>query len=193
MPQHYNSQKKTCKRGHPLTGDNLYVNPYNKSRQCCACERIRAHRPENRMKQRWQVMRERCLGRNRPEWHRYGGRGITICDRWINSYQNFRDDMGLPPSPHHSLDRIDNDKGYSPDNCRWATRKEQSRNRCDNVTISFDGKSLTIAEWSEVTGICHATIRSRYARKWPIEQILNVKPSLDNRWRRPHSATHSPK
>ena len=77
----------------------------------------------------WQAMKGRCFNPRVPKYEYYGGRGITVCDRWANSFQAFLDDMGERPSHNHSIDRIDSDGDYTPDNCRWATRAEQSQNQ----------------------------------------------------------------
>ncbi len=77
----------------------------------------------------WRNMRDRCTNMRRIQWMNYGGRGITVCERWASSFQNFLDDMGRKPTPKHSIDRINNDGDYEPGNCRWATAKEQRHNR----------------------------------------------------------------
>lgn len=92
----------------------------------------------------WAKMKERCGNPNGQQYADYGGRGIQVCDRWVNDFNAFLEDMGYKPSPKHSLDRIDNSKGYSLENCRWATPQEQSNNRRSNVRY----KGKTIAEWA---------------------------------------------
>jgi hypothetical protein len=83
----------------------------------------------------WQAMKQRCTGRAKRNYHRYGGRGIKVCKRWFNSFENFYKDMGPKPSPKHSLDRINNNGNYTPKNCRWASFTEQAFNRRNNVSI----------------------------------------------------------
>ena len=122
----------------------------------------------------WSGIISRCESmRNDPNHARYAGRGITMCDRWRSSFQHFYDDMGDPPSQLHSIDRRDNDKGYFPDNCRWATAKEQARNRRSNRPVTIDGRTLLIVEWSEVSGIHQGLIRSRLEDGWePREAVF---------------------
>ena len=123
----------------------------------------------------WRAMKARCSNPNGPEYHRYGGRGVTVCSRWIHSYKNFLADMGRAPSPNHSVDRIDNDGNYEPSNCRWSTRTEQRRNSVDNKMLSFEGKSRCLSEWSEITGIKTATLWRRiYDHNWSIERALTT-------------------
>ena len=83
-------------------------------------------------------IQDRCYNENHEAYRNYGGRGIAVCDRWKDSFENFYEDMGDKPGEDYSLDRIDNNKGYSPDNCKWATRKEQNRNRRGNKIQSIE-------------------------------------------------------
>lgn len=119
----------------------------------------------------WRSMIERCRSPNSTGWHRYGGRGISVCDRW-HSFENFLADMGRKPSPHHSIDRIDNDGNYEPENCRWATNAEQLYNRSCTRRIEYRGQSLTIMEASRISGLPSPTIKRRVLLGWdPIDVI----------------------
>lgn len=143
----------------------------------------------------WTQLRQRCNNPKDDAYHRYGGRGIKVCERW-SSFQNFLDDMGEAPEAL-TLDRIDNDGNYEPGNCRWATRKEQARNRTSNVNLTFEGKTLNLTAWSEVTGISQGTMTARLARGWSAERTLtepvpNSKVTFDGetktvtQWARDH-------
>lgn len=126
----------------------------------------------------WLSMRQRCLNPNATKYPSYGGRGITICERW-NEFNNFLADMGHRPTPAHTLDRKKNDLGYSPENCRWATRKEQQNNRGCNVRLTYLGKTQTMTEWAEELGIGDSTIWGRIAKNWPIEKVLSKEKFAD--------------
>lgn len=115
-------------------------------------------RPEYR---NWMSMKSRCAYPKAASWRNYGANGITVCDRWRNSFEAFLEDMGEKPSPDHTIDRIDASLGYSPENCRWATKREQNNNRRDNRRVTLNGESLTIAEAARATGIPYGTIRHR--------------------------------
>lgn len=122
----------------------------------------------------WQGMLRRCANPRMPGFPNYGGRGITVCERWRDSFENFYADMGRRPSADHSIDRIDNDGPYSPENCRWATRSEQARNKSTNRVLTYRGITATVAEWSERTGIHHRTITSRLRdHGWAVCCALN--------------------
>jgi predicted DNA-binding transcriptional regulator AlpA len=124
-------------------------------------------------------MKARCTCPTNPAFKDYGGRGIKVCERWLNSFENFLADMGERPSHLHSLDRWpDNDGDYEPGNCRWATAREQAlnrRQRGENASarrISFGGETHTIREWSKITGIKWATIWDRLQHGQPPERAL---------------------
>lgn len=121
----------------------------------------------------WISMISRCHNPNHDAFHNYGGRGIIVCDRWRNSYKAFLEDMGRRPSPSHTLDRHPDTNGnYEPGNVRWATHKEQSRNKRDNLIVTINGVSRCLIEWAEVSGIGENTLRRRVQRGWPPERLL---------------------
>lgn len=115
----------------------------------------------------WLSMKNRCYIKSNKAYHRYGGRGIKVCSRWRRNYSKFLEDMGRRPSPQHSLDRIDNDGWYSPDNCRWATKREQNINKGGVRLLTIDGKTLCITEWSELSGTPKGSIFNRLRCGWP--------------------------
>lgn len=117
-------------------------------------------------------MLHRCVNTKNARFKDYGGRGITVCESWKGSFESFINDMGRRPSKEYSLDRIDNDKGYSPENCRWTTRKEQQRNMRSNITIEYLGQTKCLAEWSEITGIPQCTITTRIKRGWSEKEAI---------------------
>lgn len=120
----------------------------------------------------WTSMRTRCYNTKAVQYKYYGGKGIKICDRWT-LFENFLDDMGLRPDGT-SLDRIDNTKDYEPGNCRWSSRKEQSRNRSMNIPVTFRGETKIVSEWAAVVGIAAKTLRWRLKRGWPVERVLTT-------------------
>lgn len=120
----------------------------------------------------WNLMRQRCADLDYAD---YGGRGITVCARWQDSFENFFADMGPRPSRNHQIDRIDNSAGYSPGNCRWATRIENCNNRRDNVRVEWRGESLTVPEWARRTGITKTAIWQRlHVLNWSVEKALTT-------------------
>jgi hypothetical protein len=124
---------------------------------------------------RWQSMKRRCYLETDSHYKNYGGRGISVCDRWRESYENFASDMGFPPTKNHQLDRIDNDGNYEPENCRWVSMKDNSNNKTNSRIIEAFGKSMTQAQWAEKTGIKRETIAMRLRRGWSAELALSKK------------------
>ena len=122
----------------------------------------------------WAGMKGRCFNPNTEHFSYYGGRGIGVCDRWMNSFENFFSDMGEAPTKKHSLDRIDPDKDYGPDNCRWATHTEQMNNLRHNRLITFKGETLTQEQWGRKTGLNGTIICKRLKRGWSIEKTLTT-------------------
>lgn len=123
----------------------------------------------------WQSMKKRCLNPNYHTFHRYGGRGIKVCERWLCKvgFQNFMDDMGK--SCGLTLDRINNDGNYEPENCRWATRAIQSQNSSRPKLLDFNGEIKSISQWSRVLEIPRTTISSRLKRGLKIKMVLHDK------------------
>lgn len=141
----------------------------------CGCgNRYRSHgmrkSPEWKI---WSGMRQRCLNRNHTFFNRYGGRGISICDRW-SSFENFYADMGPRPSPEHQIDRIDNDGNYEPCNCRWVNKKEQSGNRSISRRFVINGESRSLASLAQERGMLPGTLHDRLSYGWSIERALST-------------------
>lgn len=119
----------------------------------------------------WKSLKQRCLNPKDTSYARYGGRGITVCAAWRDSFQSFRRDMGPRPSPQHSIDRVDNDGPYAPWNCRWATQNEQQYNRGNNRHITFRGKTHTITEWANTLNMKTDLLHWRL-KHWEMERAL---------------------
>jgi hypothetical protein len=124
----------------------------------------------------WAGIKKRCLDTSAVGYHRYGGRGITMHPDWLNSFESFYSEMGPRPSPLHSVDRIDNGRGYEPGNCRWSTQSEQCNNKTNNVVLEFLGKRQTLAEWCRELGLHRCTVKNRLNYGWPAERALSTPP-----------------
>lgn len=116
----------------------------------------------------WQLMKDRCTNPNSGCFSYYGGRGITVCARWFGDFRNFLADMGMRPSSKHTLDRIDGNGNYEPGNCRWATRKEQSRNRSNTQLVTFRDQTKSLGEWCEILQIDYNNTNKRLWRGWSV-------------------------
>lgn len=123
----------------------------------------------------WMGVKNRCLNRNDPTFKDYGGRGIKICQRWLSDFQNFFDDMGVRPSPSHSIERKNNNGDYEPDNCVWATRIEQGKNKRNNVILEFNGEAKTVTDWASEMGIKRSTLNNRiFQYGWSVSDALTT-------------------
>lgn len=130
----------------------------------------------------WSHMLGRCYNQNDSKYHVYGGRGVNVCSRWRESFENFYADVGPAPSRAHSLDRRDVDGNYEPGNVRWATALEQAYNKQDTVKIVYKGEVFTLLSLSERTGIPKETLRQRIKHGWSPERV--VETPLQNTGRR---------
>lgn len=127
-------------------------------------------------------MIHRCYNPKRKSYYRYGGRGIKVCSKWLDSFDAFVKDMGDPPGKHFSIDRIDNDGDYCPENCRWATPKEQRRNASHNHWVEFNGKRMMLREWAAETGLSEKCLGIRLNELgWSVEQALTTPNQRENR------------
>mgnify|MGYP001591070312 CR=1 FL=1 len=126
----------------------------------------------------WAAMMGRCYNKNNSEYQNYGGRGIQVCFSW-QDFAKFFKDMGVRPSPKHSIERIHNDKGYFPENCVWATQEEQARNTRRNRLITCFGKTQCLTAWANEFGIKRELLRDRLKSGWVIEKALEVPVNHD--------------
>lgn len=156
------------------------ANLKNGSTKSCGCLRREAglrnkthgqtKTPEYRV---WNQLRARCNDPKDKSFPVYGGRGIKVCSRWEASFEAFKEDMGPRPSPTHSIDRKDNDGDYSPGNCRWATKLEQTRNRRCAVNVSHAGVTLPLQVWCDRYQADYSTVHSRlFKHGWSLDLAL---------------------
>lgn len=123
----------------------------------------------------WSLIKRRCgKSATTSETKNYYEKGIFVCDEWANSFENFLLDMGYSPSSKHSIDRIDNNLGYFKENCRWTDSKTQARNKSNNIKITINGESKTIAEWSEIYCLPYKKIYARIKRGWNPELAVKA-------------------
>lgn len=155
--------------------------------KACGCvrlteigDRTRKHgMGKSRIFKIWAGMRKRCLNPQCLSYKLYGGRGIKICQRW-NSFDLFYKDMYIGYSDNLSLDRIDPNGDYEPNNCRWATTKEQNNNRRNNRVIEYNGEVKTLSQWSELSGVKQNTISNRIKSGWDTYDAIYKKPIYKN-------------
>lgn len=157
----------------------------NSLSRSCGCLTVEAVRKRNmkhgksktKTYQIWRAMKNRCFAKDDAFYENYGGRGITMCDKWRYSFITFLNDMGECPKGF-SIERIDNEKGYCPENCKWATPVEQANNRRNNSLISFKGRTLTIAQWERELGFKAGQLGQRLYKGWSVERALTTPIKL---------------
>ena len=151
----------------------------------CGCQTARLlserHRKHGKSKslvyKAWAAMKDRCFNPANTHYYAYGGRGISVCDRWRDSFDSFLADMGDRPDGF-TIERIDTNGDYEPGNCRWASRKEQQNNRRCNVRLEIDGVTKTISEWSEYSGVHRSVVVSRIRRGWTARDAVFTVPDV---------------
>ena len=140
----------------------------------CGCHRAIAGGMSNSTEYTsWKEMKRRCYNANYDDYHLYGGKGITVCQRWLDAFVNFFEDMGLKPFPEATIDRLNGDGNYEKDNCRWATKMEQSQNTSKTRMLTFNGETHCLREWARRLGITHRTLSARLAKGWPHEKVFS--------------------
>lgn len=160
------------------------------SRSCAAkfrspCSLTHGHsinRARTKEHQAWTAMKKRCYYKTSKDYPRYGGRGIRVCDRWRDSFQNFLDDVGYAPSPEHSMGRIHNDGDYEPGNAEWQLPCTQANNKSTNRLLTAFGRTQTLQQWADERKIHHTTILTRINKQgWPLEKALSIDPSINRK------------
>lgn len=121
----------------------------------------------------WGNMLYRCNNENSSHYSNYGGRGVRVCAEW-HSYESFISDMGMRPTKDHSLERIDVNGNYCKSNCKWATKREQSRNRRNSRFIFVEGKKMQVDDYCEAYNVKASAIKSRIQRGWSNDRIINT-------------------
>lgn len=168
-----------CDCGNVVVVRGNSLGSHTKKNRSCGCEKYKNRNGDHSkthgltgtpIYRSWQSIKRRCLNKKDPAYANYGGRGITICDEWL-VFENFLADMpGFEPGLE--IDRIDNNKGYSKENCRWVTSKVNNRNRRNNKLITFMGKTLCVSEWAEKIGIGALALGNRIRSGWSIERAF---------------------
>ena len=164
----------SCGNEKTITSSNLNSGSYTS----CGCGVVRIENQkthgmrDTRVYRIWLNMKDRCLRKENKSYADYGGRGVSVCERWKDSFENFYADMGDPPSDDHSIERRDNGGNYEPGNCFWATRIEQGANKRNNVLVTYNGQTRTLAEWARELGVSYDTLKRRKSLGWTDNDII---------------------
>lgn len=158
-------------------------NGASKSCGCLTTDQLRERTTSHQMSKSpeyvcWASMIQRCTNPRASKYNLYGGRGITVCSEWIQSFERFFADMGPRPSPEYSIERTNGNEGYHPGNCRWATNKEQANNTTQNVMVTYQGKAMTLQQAIDASAspIRWRTVRTRINLDWPLNDALTIPP-----------------
>lgn len=166
----FNALGQSIRKGHTLSCGCLHREAVSRMGKANATHGL-SNTPEFRS---WYSMKTRCYNEKSHAYPDYGGRGIKVCERWLNSFELFLKDMGPRPSVGHSIERNDNNGDYEPGNCRWATRLEQSNNKRSNKKFNIDGELKTITQLAKERGILVSTLARRLSRdSLSIEEALS--------------------
>jgi hypothetical protein len=157
---------------HMRSGNTKSCGCLHKDASKRVCFQTTHNESNSRLHSIWRGIKKRCLNPNAGNYSDYGGRGITVCAEWVNSYEKFRDDMGHPPFVGASIDRIDNEKGYSKENCRWATVIEQRHNVRSNINLTYEGETHCLAEWARIKKMNEQTLYCRIRKGWDVADAL---------------------
>ncbi len=150
----------------------MVLQPVRETRKAAGAKRLRLGVRRHPEYDIWWGVLTRCYNPNVALYPLYGGRGITVCNRWLISFENFFEDMGERPSSAHSIGRNDNDGPYDKNNCAWSTAKEQARNRRSSRLITHDETTQSMAAWAEQLGMKYGKLQSRLDSGWTLEQVI---------------------
>jgi hypothetical protein len=162
-----------------VTTDNL-TRGHSKS---CGCQKgslvtkskTRHGKTHSQVYSAWRSMRSRCRNPNNQDYLNYGSRGITVCERWLESFENFYADMGDPPTKDYSIDRKNSNGNYDPDNCQWATELHQQNNKRNNLRFTYEGEAHTLKEWAKLKNLPYSCLQQRITvLKWPFEKAITT-------------------
>jgi hypothetical protein len=171
-----------CGKEKLVRGDDLRRSR-SKSCGCLQIEMVKKNKTTHGMSKTseyriWAAVMTRCYNKRSKSYNDYGGRGIQVCDRWLESFENFLEDMGKRPSSKHSIERNDSNGNYEPSNCRWATQIEQANNKRTSLRININGEIMTAKEAAKLTGISYNTIQHRLSKGYSdIEAIAQTRQS----------------
>ena len=192
--KHYEAWRCMCScEDHTISNVRKSALVSGKSTQCAICARREAQKQaikkvikhgdyKDRIYRIWNLMKRRCYEQTNEHYQWYGARGISVCDEWLGSYDNFKQwALNNGYEKTLTIDRIDVDGNYCPENCKWSTMKEQSNNRRSNVYIEWNDETHTLKEWSEILNINYVTLRNRiYNSNWSIEKAFTTPTQKQN-------------